>query len=149
MEFAVKTFQELTTEELYEILAVRARVFVVEQACAYQDIDGLDLEALHVFARNENGICAYLRAFSQDERTARIGRVLTTVRGKGFGAEILKQGIAAAAERMKKECIYLEAQTYAIGFYEREGFQVVTEEFLEDGIPHVGMVLDLKEWGGV
>ena len=147
VELTVKTFGELTAMELYEILRVRAGVFVVEQACVYQDIDGLDLDALHLFLEDEKGIGAYLRIFSKDAQTAWIGRVLTVDRGRGLGAEILKQGIAAAGERLKKDRIYLEAQTYAVGFYEREGFRVVTEEFLEDGIPHVGMVLDLNEWG--
>lgn len=68
-------------------------------------------------------------------------------RGRGFGAEILKQGIRLARDRLKKERVYLEAQTYAVGFYEKEGFRVVSEEFLEDGIPHVGMLLEVSEWG--
>lgn len=147
VELVVKTFRELTVTELYEILKVRACVFVVEQACAYQDVDGLDRDALHVFLGDESGIKAYLRLFSKDERTAWIGRVLTMDRGRGFGAEILKQGIRLARDRLKKERVYLEAQTYAVGFYEKEGFRVVSEEFLEDGIPHVGMLLEVSEWG--
>ena len=126
MEFLVKTFQELTAVELYEILAVRARVFVVEQDCAYQDIDGLDMEALHVFARDKSGVCAYLRVFSGDGCTARIGRVLTTVRGQGLGVAVLKKGIIAAETQLKKDRIYLEAQTHAVGFYKREGFRTAT-----------------------
>ena len=73
-----------------------------------------------------------------------IGRVLTMERGKGFGEEILRAGIRVANEIMKAEKIYIEAQCYAIGFYEKAGFQVTSEKFLEDGIPHVEMVLEFS-----
>ena len=143
MKRVVKNFEQLTGSELYEVLKIRCAVFVVEQNCAYQDLDGLDYEAYHVFLEENGQIKAYLRVFSKDERTAHIGRVLTMERKRGFGAEVLKEGIRVARERMKKASIYLEAQTYATGFYEREGFVVVSEEFLEDGIPHVKMRLEL------
>jgi len=142
MELMIKSFDQLTTTELYEILKVRTAVFVVEQNCPYQDIDGADLDALHVFLQDKTGIKAYLRVFSEDARTAHIGRVLTTQRGSGHGGEILKAGICAAREQLRKDAIYLEAQTYAKGFYEREGFRVIGDEFLEDGIPHVPMLLE-------
>ena len=149
MDLVIKTFDELTVGELYGILKARVEVFVVEQECAYQDIDGLDLEAIHAFLQDETGVKAYLRVFAKDEHTAQIGRVLTTVRGGGFGAEILKQGVAVARERLKKKRICLEAQTYATGFYEKEGFRVVSDEFLEDGIPHVEMLLKFDDRGEV
>ena len=139
MELVVKTFEELTRDELYEILRVRSAVFVVEQNCPYQDIDGVDRQALHVFLRQNDRILAYLRVFERDEQTAQIGRVLTVERGKGFGKTVFRAGLQAAEERMKKKSVYLEAQTYAIGFYEKEGFQVTSEDFLEDGVPHVKM----------
>lgn len=142
MELVVKKFNELNIHELYEILRVRQDVFVVEQECAYLDADGVDQDAVHVFLRDETGIKAYLRVFERDERTAQIGRMLTTQRGGGFGGVLLKEGIRIAKGMLKKEAIYIEAQTYAIGFYTREGFQVVSEEFLEDGIPHVKMILE-------
>ena len=142
MELIVKSFQQLTTQELFEIYKVRTAVFVVEQNCPYQDVDDTDLSALHLFLRGETGIKAYLRVFEKDARTAHIGRVLTMERGSGYGAEILKAGIRAARELLKKDAIYLEAQSYATGFYEREGFCVISDEFLEDGIPHVQMILD-------
>lgn len=142
MELVVKTFDELNIHELYEILRVRAAVFVVEQECAYQDVDGIDPGAVHAFLRDEEGIQAYLRVFEKDERTAQMGRMLTMRRGSGLGAELLKEGIRIAREVLKKEVLYIEAQTYAIGFYTREGFRVTSEEFLEDGIPHVQMELE-------
>ena len=142
MELVVKPFKELNVNELYEILRVRQDVFVVEQECAYPDIDGVDQNAIHAFLRDETGIKAYLRVFEKDEHTAQIGRMLTTQRGGGFGGTLLKEGVRIAREVLKKETVYLEAQTYAIGFYAKEGFRVTSEEFLEDGIPHVKMLLE-------
>ena len=141
MELIIKAFDQLDTQELYEILKLRMAVFVVEQRCPYQDIDGLDMEACHVWLREGGQIQAYLRVLSKDAATAHIGRVLTARRGRGCGAQILKAGIAVAKEQMKKQAIYIEAQSYAAGFYAREGFRVISEEFLEDGIPHVKMLL--------
>jgi len=84
--------------------------------------------------------------FDKDEekRIMQIGRVLTTVRGKGYGALVLHEGIETAKQKGASK-IYIEAQTYAIGFYEREGFRVASDEFLEDGIPHVCMELELRQ----
>lgn len=142
MELVVKTFDELNTRELYEILRVRAAVFVVEQECAYQDVDGIDHKAVHAFLRDEGGIQAYLRVFEKDARTAQMGRMLTVKRGAGLGGRLLKEGIRVARDVLKKDILYIEAQCYATGFYEREGFRITSEEFLEDGIPHVQMELE-------
>ena len=142
MELVVKTFDELNTHELYEILRVRSAVFVVEQQCAYQDPDGIDRRAVHAFLQDGGGICAYLRVFEKDVRTAQMGRMLTAVRGTGLGGQLLKEGIRIARDVLKKDVLYIEAQCYATGFYEREGFQITSEEFLEDGIPHVQMTLE-------
>ncbi len=142
MELVVKTFDKLNTRELYEILRVRAAVFVVEQECAYQDVDGIDPKAVHAFLQDENGVQAYLRVFEKDERTAQMGRMLTVQRGAGLGGWLLKEGIRVARDVLKKDVLYIEAQSYATGFYEREGFRVTSEEFLEDGIPHVKMELE-------
>ena len=142
--FICKCFDELTTRELNEILRARSAVFVVEQDCVYQDLDGIDHESTHIFAQKENGeVTAYLRIFmKKDEKnTAQMGRVLTTERGKGLGGEILREGIKAAREKLGAEEIYMEAQEYAIPFYSREGFAVTSDVFLEDGIPHVEMRL--------
>ncbi|MBR2491372.1 MAG: GNAT family N-acetyltransferase [Ruminiclostridium sp.] len=143
MDCIMKTFEELTAREVYEILQIRSAVFVVEQTCVYQDIDGVDLEAWHVFLRDDRGIRAYLRAFWKDETTAQMGRVLTVDRGKGLGMEVLQAGIRTVREEMKAEKIFIEAQTYTIDFYGRVGFRVTGAEFLEDGIPHVPMELEL------
>jgi len=145
MELVIKSFEELTNREVHEIMRVRCAVFVVEQNCPYQDVDDADLDALHVFLRSGDEIMAYLRIFEWDEISARIGKVLTMKRGEGLGAVLLKAGINAVKERTDKKEIYIEAQCHAIGFYEREGFAVCSEEFEEDGIAHVQMRLRLTE----
>ena len=143
MECIVKTFDELTAREVYEILQVRTAVFVVEQTCPYQEVDGVDYDAYHVYLRDDRGIRAYLRAFPKDENTAQMGRVMTLDRGQCLGMEVLKAGIRTVREKMKVEKIFIEAQTYTIDFYGKVGFRVTGEEFLEDGIPHVPMTLEL------
>lgn len=143
MELVVKTFEELTTRELYEILRVRSEIFVVEQNCVYQDVDRIDYRSLHVFYKNENGeVAAYLRLYDKADTpgTVQMGRVLTLKHGTGLGEQILHVGAELAESRMNAGTIYIEAQVYAIKFYEREGFRVASEEFLEDGIPHVVMI---------
>ena len=143
-DVVIKRFEELDTAELYEILETRMKVFVVEQQCPYQDIDGLDDGGVHLYIKKDGRIAAYLRIIDKepDEKIVRIGRVLTTERGTGTGAEILKAGISAAGS-LGAEKVYIEAQVYAKGFYEREGFVVSGDEFLEDDIPHVPMMLEL------
>ena len=144
MEFTVKKYNQLTVDELYELLKLRCAVFVVEQNCPYQDIDGKDRDAYHVFAKAEDGsIKACLRFFEKDADTAYMGRVITVDRGTGMGAKLLAAGIRAVRENTDKKQIYLEAQSYAVGFYEKSGFSVIGEEFDEDGIPHKPMMYKL------
>lgn len=143
MEIISKFFDELTIIELYEILKVRSKIFVVEQKCIYQDLDDIDYRSLHLFYKVDKNIIAYLRIYKKEEGIIQIGRVLTTNYGKGFGGKILKEAVSIIKEQMKPNKIYLEAQCYAIGFYEREGFKVCSEAFIEDGIPHVKMILEL------
>lgn len=140
MELKIKNFTQLTTVELYKILAARCAVFIVEQNCPYQDIDGTDFNAVHIWLEDGGEITAYLRIFNRDETTAQLGRVITTQRGKGFGSKVLQAGINACRDILKKDSIYIEAQCYAVGFYEKEGFKAFGEEFLEDGIPHIKMM---------
>ena len=140
MNIITKHFSQLTTDELYRILAVRSAVFVVEQNCAYQDPDGLDRKSHHIWMEENGEIKAYLRIFSEDDQWAKIGRVITTERGRGFGAEILKAGIEGCKTILGRDKIFIEAQCYAVGFYEKGGFVCVGEEFLEDGIPHIRMI---------
>ena len=146
MQLCIKTFDELTAGELYEILRVRSLVFVVEQNCVYQDPDGIDLRSIHVYLEDKGEILAYLRVFLREGHAAeaQIGRVLTVARGKGLGRQVLDAGIRVAAERLQGDRIYLEAQCYAAGFYEKVGFRSISDPFLEDGIPHVQMIMDIK-----
>lgn len=145
METFVKRFDELTVDELYEILKLRADVFVVEQQCIYPDIDQKDRKSLHVFVKNQNEIVAYLRVLEKgisfDE--VGIGRVISKYRRKGLGTVVLKAGIQAAKEIYHADEIIIEAQTYAKSFYELQGFVRCSEEFLEDGIPHIKMNLKM------
>mgnify|MGYP000956873338 FL=1 len=147
MDLVIKQFEELSTDELYEILKARVAVFVVEQNCAYQEIDNKDRYSYHVFLKDDTGIKAYLRVIDKGVsfEEVSIGRVLTLKRGCGLGSKILAEGIKAAKERMNADRIKIEAQTYAKGFYAKAGFKQVSEEFLEDGIPHIQMVLELSD----
>lgn len=144
MNLVIKSFEELTKKELYEILRVRSEVFVVEQECVYQDLDGLDYDSKHVFFEQDGKVQACLRVFVREEKekVVQIGRVLTYKRGVGLGLELLLKGIEVAKTYFQAKKLYLEAQVYAIGFYEKGGFKVVSDEFLEDGIPHVCMELE-------
>ena len=147
METVIKRFSELTTDEFYDILRLRAEVFVVEQNCVYQDLDGRDQAAVHVWVRDETGILAYLRVMDRgvtQEYTA-IGRVIAVRRRQGLGTRVLREGIRVAREYFGADRIYLEAQVYARSLYEKQGFRQVSEEFLEDGIPHIGMLLTLDD----
>ena len=144
MDLIVKHFDELTTTELYEILKTRSEIFVVEQNCVYQDLDDNDQDAVHVFCWNDSGwVSGCLRVFWKDNDetagVAQIGRVVTLEHGKGLGGKLLHEGVRIAIEELKAKKIYLEAQEYAIGYYAKEGFEVVSEPFLEDGILHVKM----------
>ena len=146
MELHVKHYDELTKEELYDIIKVRLDVFVVEQQCTYQDIDGKDKGAYHVWLSDDDGIVAYLRVLDRGVvfDDVALGRVLSTKRRCGLGTRIVKEGIRVAKEKFGADKITIEAQVYARKFYENVGFKQVSEEFLEDGIPHMLMTLEIE-----
>lgn len=138
----IAPFAELTVDRLYELLALRSAVFVVEQNCVYQDLDGKDRSALHIWAEDAQGTAAaYARVLPAGLQgdTVAIGRVVTRDRGCGLGCLVMQRAIRAAEETFGAEVIRLEAQCYAQGFYAQLGFVPVSEPFLEDGIPHVLM----------
>lgn len=147
MKLQIKRFNELTATELYEILQLRVSVFVVEQQCPYMETDGLDYAAVHVWLADENGIEAYLRVLDRgaENEYCAIGRVIAAKRGRGLGRRIMEAGLCAAREYFGADVVYLEAQTYARGFYERLGFRQIFDAFLLDGIEHVKMVLTFEE----
>ena len=146
MELAVKRFEELTNNELYDILKLRVNTFVVEQHCPYPELDDKDQDALHVFLRDEEGIHAYLRVMDKgvSSEQVSIGRVVAVTRRKGYGSRVLEEGMSVAAEYFQADKIYLEAQTYARGLYEKHGFRQISDVFLEDGIPHIKMLAELN-----
>lgn len=142
MEIFVKSFEELDINELYEILKLRVDVFVVEQACPYPEIDGIDKEAFHIFGKENGEIGAYARIYKVDGEV-HLGRVIAKERRKGHGSLILNEAIKAACEKYQAEKIIIEAQTYAKEFYEKVGFKQRSQTFLMDDIEHIKMVLDL------
>ena len=136
-----KSFQELTTDELYELLRVRSEVFVVEQNCVYQDLDGDDQQSVHLWLTVEDKVVALARVCPAGShmKEISIGRVITTERGKGYGKQIMLHAIDAAMEHFGATLIVIEAQEYARGFYESVGFRQSSEPFLLDGLPHIIM----------
>ncbi len=142
-----KRFQELTTDELYELLRVRSEVFVVEQNCVYQDLDYDDQKSIHLWLtlRQDSGhaekVVALARVCPAGTHMAEvsIGRVITTERGKGYGKQIMLHAIDAAVEHFGATLIDIEAQEYAKGFYEGVGFKQSSDTFMLDGIPHIKM----------
>lgn len=143
MELITKSFNDLTIQELYEVLRARCSVFVVEQQCAYQDIDDKDQISYHVIGKQDDEIQAYARVIEAHEGfdMVSIGRVLTLTRGSGLGKKVMAEAIRVAQEVLDADVVYIEAQTYAKGFYEQFGFEQISDEFLEDGIPHIKMTL--------
>jgi len=146
LKIEVKKFSDLSVAELYDILQLRSEVFVVEQDCVYQDIDGKDHLALHVLGSKNGKIVAYTRCFQPgfyfDE--ASIGRVIVkaTERKFGYGHDIMKASDKAIQKEYNTSNIKLSAQQYLIKFYESHGYQTTGEGYLEDGIPHIAMVKD-------
>ena len=136
-----KSFQELTLDELYELLRIRADVFVVEQDCVYQDLDGDDQASIHLWLTEGDKVVALCRVCPAGTHMddVSIGRVITTVRGKGYGRRMMLEGIKAAVEHFGASRIDIEAQEYARGFYEQVGFRQSSEPFILDGIPHIHM----------
>lgn len=142
MILKIKHFSELDIYELHELIRVRVDVFVVEQDCPYSELDGLDLDAYHLWLEDGGEVVAYLRVMRPGAKfeEASIGRVLCTRRRQGYASRLLDEGIRVATEIYNADSIRLEAQTYVTSLYEAAGFVQVTDEFLEDGIPHVGML---------
>jgi ElaA protein len=140
------TFADLTTIQLYEILRLRAEVFVVEQDCVYQDLDDKDQQALHLLGMTEDGrLAAYTRNVDKGVSYpdyASIGRVITAAfaRGKGLGRPLMKESIAALFAHFGQQPIKIGAQAHLQEYYGSLGFVGVGEVYDEDGIPHRSMV---------
>lgn len=146
MELVVKTYNELTKDELYDILYLRSDVFIMEQERVCRDVDGDDRKALQVWLQDENGIAAYLRIlYNEDTKTAVIGRVIAVRRRTGLGKKIVTEALEISKTRLGAEKVLVHAQECAKGFYEKCGFEAISEPKFEDGSLHLWMALDLKE----
>ncbi|WP_303311803.1 GNAT family N-acetyltransferase [Hymenobacter sp. BT730] len=145
LTWTTKSFADLTLTELYDLLQLRSEVFVVEQTCAFQDIDGQDQAAWHLLGYTSAGeLAAYARLFEPgiSYPEASIGRVVVSplFRRFGLGRELLRQAINAVNTLVGAQPIQIGAQLYLQAFYESFGFRQVGEGYLEDGIPHIHMV---------
>lgn len=141
--FKIKPFKELSADELCQLLQLRSEVFVVEQNCVYQDIDGKDPKAIHVIGEFEGEIVAYSRIFKAGDYfdQASIGRVVVkeNFRDRKWGHDLIKEAIVAIEKNFGTSEITISAQLYLKKFYESHGFIQTSEEYLEDGIPHIEM----------
>ena len=145
LKIKVKFYSDLTKDELYALLQLRSEVFVVEQDCVYQDIDGKDQKALHVLGFKNSDLVAYTRIFKPGDyfNEASIGRVVVkeSERQHKYGYDVMKASIEAVKEFYNISNIRISAQTYLKRFYNNLNFKEVGEEYLEDGIPHINMIL--------
>ena len=143
MNLEIKKFEELTGKEIYEVLKVRSEVFVVEQECIYNDLDGKDVDSIHIMLKKEGKIIAYLRVLKAgiSYEYPSLGRVLVIKeeRGKGLARKLTLYGIDYIMNILKEEKITIGAQEYLKFFYESLGFIGISDVYLEDNIPHLDM----------
>ncbi len=148
MQIEIKTFEELSKLELYELLKLRAEIFVVEQDCVYNDLDDRDQFGMHVIGRINNEIAAYARVLPVNIRfqEVSIGRVVVASkhRGRSLGKNIMQTCINYVCSDGNNDNIRISAQCYLKRFYSELGFEVVSEEYLEDNIPHIEMLYKRK-----
>lgn len=143
LDIRIRTFDDLNTLELYDLLQLRSEVFVVEQNCVYQDIDGKDSKALHILGYKKENLVAYTRCFKPGDyfKDASIGRVVVKEqeRQHHYGNVIMKASIEAVKTHYNETCIEISAQTYLKHFYNALDFYEFGKEYLEDDIPHIKM----------
>ncbi len=148
MSWSIKTFEELSGQELYSILQIRNAVFIVEQNCAYQDVDNKDLSAFHLFYIKDNAMQAYCRILpaGASYKEVSIGRFLSvkSARNLGLGKVMMQKAIQFVQEKWHKQNIRISAQQYLEAFYGSFGFKSQGSVYLEDNIPHIEMLLDLE-----
>ena len=144
IEWRFKTYNELTKDELYALLRLRAAVFVVEQDCPYQDVDNKDQLGYHLLGFYDEKLVAYLRIFKPGDyfQELAIGRVVVDPihRSQGLGHQLMQQALAFIETNFDDKTIRISAQTYLKNFYEAHGFKQIGEGYLEDGLPHIGML---------
>jgi len=148
LNYLLKPFSELSTTELYDIMALRQEVFIVEQDCPYLDADGKDLLAHHLMAYKGKELMCYTRLLNKGisyDKYASIGRVVNSpkIRGKGEGLPLMIKSIEACKKLYPAIDIKISAQCYLQGFYEKLGFESNGDFYDEDEIPHMGMILEV------
>jgi len=141
MEIEIKKFEDLSSLELYEILKMRVEVFIVEQKCVYNDLDNEDKNCFHLIAKDKKEIVSYLRILKKSNQEISFGRVLVSrnERGKGYAKKIIEEAMSFINKKWKEKTIIIQAQSYLQNFYESFGFVAISDEFLEDAIPHIWM----------
>ncbi len=143
LQWKIKRFEALTVDELYDVLQLRSEVFIVEQNCVYQDIDGKDRKALHLIGNYNGKTVAYARLFNAGDyfENASVGRVIVgkNYREKKWGHDLMREAIAAIENYFKQTKITISAQLYLQKFYESHEFVTTSETYLEDDIPHIQM----------
>lgn len=144
MIWKIKSFDELSNIELYEILKARSEVFVVEQTCPFLDIDGKDSDCYHIYLEDKNEILAYARILPKGVayKEASIGRVIVSInhRVHGYGRTLMSKSIEFIINNLHENEIKIQAQSYLCKFYGSLGFKPISDEYLEDDIPHVDMI---------
>lgn len=146
VNWKIKNFTSLSTSELYQLLQLRTQVFVVEQNCVYQDIDGKDLLALHILGTIDKNICVYARVFKQGDylEQASIARIVVAkqFRNLNYGHQLMDFCIKTISDKYQTNKIMISAQTYLQNFYQKHGFKAIGKGYLEDGIPHIRMLYE-------
>lgn len=144
IQWFTKSFEELTNSELYAIMQVRFNVFIIEQNCMAEDLDDYDQKALHLYGMENGKVVAYTRIFGPGKKyeQAAFGRVLTAkeARGKGVGKELMKRTLDVIAAHYGKVPVKISAQSYLLKFYSELGFEQVSEEYDDYGLPHIDMI---------
>lgn len=156
MRFQNSFFHELDVNTLYDIICLRVAVFVVEQTCYYQDLDGLDQapQTRHLMQWNHQTLAGYARILAPGTSYpgyASIGRIANPMshRGKGLGHRLVAEAVALCCEYWPNSPIKISAQAHLQGFYAQHGFVTASEQYLEDGIPHIAMVRQVKQESSV
>lgn len=145
MQLVIKKTEELSSIEITKIFRERVKVFVVEQNCPYQEIDEFDIESKHVILKDEDRIVAYTRIIELENKIS-FGRVLVSKdhRGKNLGRKIVQETIDCIHEGDSKKKIYISAQEHLKEFYKTFGFEETSAMYLEDGVPHIDMILNIE-----
>lgn len=148
MNWYIKKYDELSIDELYNIIKTRVDVFIVEQQCPYPELDNYDQLSIHYFIKIDNEIAAYVRLLPKNTKykEASIGRVLVAEkhRGKGYAKKIMNSAIQYIKNKWQEKEVQIQAQQYLHSFYSSLGFKQISDVYLEDGIPHINMILRLE-----